>query len=92
MATVIESMTGVRINSPFFRDPVTLELFPDISKNGTSPKRNRVALLYGTNGSGKSTLLNMIGTLDNITSGSACSIRKHGKNKYKLCDSQVATS
>ena len=56
MATVIESMTGVRINSPFFRDPVTLELFPDISKNGTSPKRNRVALLYGTNGSGKSTL------------------------------------
>lgn len=56
MATVIESMTGVRINSPFFSDPATLELFPDISKNGTSPKRNRVALVYGTNGSGKSTL------------------------------------
>ena len=52
MATVIESMTGVRINSPFFSDPATLELFPDISKNGTSPKRNRVALVYGTNGSG----------------------------------------
>lgn len=56
MATVIESMTGVRIKSPFFGDSKTLELFPDISKKGTSPKRNRVALLYGTNGSGKSTL------------------------------------
>ena len=56
MATVIESMTGVLIKSPFFGDSKTLELFPDISKNGTSPKRNRVALLYGTNGSGKSTL------------------------------------
>ena len=56
MATVIENMTGVQIKSPFFSDLKTLELFPDISKSGTSSKRNRVALLYGTNGSGKSTL------------------------------------
>ena len=56
MATVIDSMTGVRIQSPFFSDPKTLELFPGISQNGTSTKRNRVALLYGANGSGKSTL------------------------------------
>lgn len=56
MATVIESMTGVCIKSPFFNSPKILEFFPDISQNGTSPKRNRVALMYGTNGSGKSTL------------------------------------
>lgn len=56
MATVIDSMTGICVKSPFFSDSATLELFPDISKNGTSPKRNRVALVYGTNGSGKSTL------------------------------------
>ena len=56
MATLIESITGVCIKSPFFSDPKTLELFPDISKNGTTSKRNRVSLLYGTNGSGKSTL------------------------------------
>lgn len=56
MATVIDNMTGVHIQSPFFSDPKTLELFPDISQSGTSSKRNRVALLYGANGSGKSTL------------------------------------
>jgi len=56
MATVIKSMTGILIQSPFFSDPKGLEIFPDISQNGTSPKRNRVALLYGTNGSGKSTI------------------------------------
>lgn len=56
MATVIDSMTGICVKSPFFSDSATLELFPDISKNGTSSKRNRVALVYGTNGSGKSTL------------------------------------
>ena len=41
MATLIESMTGVCIKSPFFNDPKTLELFPDISKNGTASKRNK---------------------------------------------------
>ena len=56
MAAVIDNMTGVRVQSQFFGDPKILELFPDISQNGTSPKRNRVALLYGANGSGKSTL------------------------------------
>ena len=56
MATLIESMTGVCIKSPFFGDQKTLELFLGISNNGTKSKRNRVSLLYGTNGSGKSTL------------------------------------
>ena len=41
MATVIENMTGVQIKSPFFSDLKTLELFPDISKSGTSAMRNR---------------------------------------------------
>ena len=52
-------MTGVVIKSPFFDVPSKLELFPahpDVLKKPNSPKKNRVALLYGANGSGKSTI------------------------------------
>ena len=57
--STISSMTGVVIKSPFFDVPSTLELFPthpDVLKKPNSPKKNRVALLYGANGSGKSTI------------------------------------
>lgn len=53
MPTMIESLTGVSVNSPFFSNKPVFELFPIHNK---PPKKNRVALLYGPNGSGKSTL------------------------------------
>lgn len=53
MPTMIESLTGVSVNSPFFSNRPVFELFPIHNK---PPKKNRVALLYGPNGSGKSTL------------------------------------
>lgn len=59
MSTAIESMTGIIVRSPFFSNPTTLEFFPvhpEVIKKTSSPKRNRVALLYGSNGSGKSTI------------------------------------
>lgn len=52
MPTIIDSMTGVKIKSPFFDTGALLELFPV----HTNPKKNRVALIYGSNGSGKSTI------------------------------------
>lgn len=53
MPTMIESLTGVSVNSPFFSNKPVFELFPIHNK---PTKKNRVALLYGPNGSGKSTL------------------------------------
>lgn len=53
MATTIESMTGISINSQYFSNKTELVLFP---KYSNPPKVNRVALLYGKNGSGKSTI------------------------------------
>lgn len=53
MATMIESLTGISIRSPFFSGNPTLEFFP-IHNNPS--KTNRVALLFGPNGSGKSTI------------------------------------
>ena len=54
MPSIIESMTGVSVRSPYFSDNPTLDLFLD--KTGKTPIHTRVALLYGANGSGKSTL------------------------------------
>ena len=53
MPTMIDSLTGVSVNSPFFSNRPVFELFPIHNK---PPKKNRVALLFGPNGSGKSTL------------------------------------
>ena len=59
MPTTIDSMTGIKITSPFFDMPLPLELFPvhpHELKGSNAAKKNRVALIYGTNGSGKSTI------------------------------------
>lgn len=59
MPTTIDSMTGVKIKSPFFDTSASLELFPihsKVLKNPGAPQKNRVALIYGANGSGKSTI------------------------------------
>lgn len=50
--STIDSMTGVYIQSDFFDNAPTLELFPAPTAN----KHFRAALLYGKNGSGKSTV------------------------------------
>lgn len=53
MATMIESLTGISVRSPFFSENPTLEFFP---AHNNPPKMNRAALLFGPNGSGKSTI------------------------------------
>lgn len=53
MATLIESLTGISIRSPFFSGNHTLEFFP---AHNNPLKVNRTALLFGSNGSGKSTI------------------------------------
>lgn len=53
MATMIESLTGISVRSPFFSGNPTLDFFPVHAK---PTKKNRAALLYGPNGSGKSTI------------------------------------
>ena len=53
MATMIESITGISVRSPFFSGNPTFEFFPIHTK---ATKKNRTALLYGPNGSGKSTI------------------------------------
>ena len=52
MATIIDSITGIKINSAFFNSSPVFELFPPL----TTPKKNRITLLYGKNGSGKSSI------------------------------------
>ena len=51
--------------------------------NFSVPKGEYVAIV-GESGSGKSTLLNMIGALDNPTSGKVLNIRRHNENLYML--------
>ena len=53
VATMIESLTGISVRSPFFSGNPTFEFFPVQNK---PTKKNRTALLYGPNGSGKSTI------------------------------------
>ncbi|MEA4992923.1 MAG: AAA family ATPase [Oscillibacter sp.] len=59
MPTVIESMTGISLSSPFFNKNPHLTLYPEHpekQKKQDSPKKYRTALIYGPNGSGKSTI------------------------------------
>lgn len=59
MASTIESLTGITIQSPHFNDTHRFDLFrmlnPD-KKSGDPYINTRVCLLFGPNGSGKSTI------------------------------------
>lgn len=53
MATMIESLTGITIRSPYFSAKPTLVFFPESQK---LKRTKRAALMFGHNGSGKSTI------------------------------------
>lgn len=53
MATMIESLSGITIRSPYFSTNPMLEFFPQSKK---LKRTKRAALIFGSNGSGKSTI------------------------------------
>lgn len=53
MATLIESLSGITIRSPYFSANPTLEFFPH---NNRLNRTKRTAVMFGPNGSGKSTI------------------------------------